>query len=74
MLFSPSHDAIEFIGRAMPAVQPEPKFSDPSPLMSPVPIRGAMHDAGNPRGLLVVSMSLFAVAAGVLVFYLKGAA
>ncbi|HTL30166.1 MAG TPA: NosD domain-containing protein, partial [Tepidisphaeraceae bacterium] len=74
ILFSPSHDAIEFIGRAMPAVQPEPKFSDPSPLMEAVEVRGAMHNNANPRGLLAASISLFAIAAGVFVFYLRGAA
>lgn len=35
-LFSPAQQAIEFVGRALPAVQPEPKFTDPFPLMSPV--------------------------------------
>jgi nitrous oxidase accessory protein len=35
LLFSPVQQAIEFVGRALPAVQPEPRFSDPSPLMRP---------------------------------------
>ncbi len=35
-LFSPAQDAVEFIARAVPAVQPEPKFEDPSPLVGPV--------------------------------------
>ncbi len=35
LIYSPAHDAIEFIGRAIPAIQPEPKFADPSPLMRP---------------------------------------
>lgn len=38
LLLSPAHDAIEFIGRAMPAVRPEPKFADTSPLLSAVQI------------------------------------
>jgi nitrous oxidase accessory protein len=48
LLFSPSHDAIEFIGRALPAVRPQPKFSDPHPLMSPGESRPAMCTAQNP--------------------------
>ncbi len=37
-LFSPAQQAIEFVGRALPAIRPEPKFTDEVPLMSPVPI------------------------------------
>lgn len=35
-LFSPAQQAIEFVGRAIPAVRPEPKFTDEVPLMRPV--------------------------------------
>lgn len=38
LIYSPAHNAIEFIGRAIPAIQPESKFSDPTPLMNPVPV------------------------------------
>lgn len=34
-LFSPAQQAIEFVGRAIPAVRPEPKFCDEVPLMRP---------------------------------------
>ncbi|MDX9910994.1 MAG: nitrous oxide reductase family maturation protein NosD [Phycisphaerales bacterium] len=37
-LFSPAQQAIEFVGRAIPAIRPEPKFTDEVPLMRPVPI------------------------------------
>ncbi len=37
-LFSPAQQAIEFVGRAVPAVRPEPKFSDELPLMRPVAV------------------------------------
>jgi nitrous oxidase accessory protein len=36
-LFSPAQQAIEFIGRAVPAVRPEAKFIDEVPLMRPIP-------------------------------------
>jgi nitrous oxidase accessory protein len=35
-LFSPAQEAIEFVARAVPAVQPEAKFEDVSPLVRPV--------------------------------------
>jgi hypothetical protein len=35
-LFSPAQQAVEFVGRAVPAVRPEPKFTDEVPLMQPV--------------------------------------
>lgn len=37
-LFSPAQQAIEFVGRAIPAVRPEAKFTDEVPLMRPVPV------------------------------------
>lgn len=37
-LFSPAQQAIEFVGRAVPAVRPEAKFTDEVPLMQPVTI------------------------------------
>ncbi|MCC6230079.1 MAG: nitrous oxide reductase family maturation protein NosD [Phycisphaerales bacterium] len=36
LLFSPAQQAIEFVGRAIPAIRPEPKFFDPAPLTAPV--------------------------------------
>lgn len=35
-LFSPAQQAIEFVGRALPAMRPEPAFVDEVPLMRPV--------------------------------------
>ncbi len=65
MLFSPAHEAIEFIGRAMPAVQPASKFEDAHPLMSPV--RGANVGSAPSRrgGLALLAAGLLAVAAAV---------
>lgn len=37
-LFSPAQQAIEFVGRAIPAVRPEAKFTDEVPLMAPAPV------------------------------------
>ena len=51
LLFSPAHDAVEFIAKAVPAVQPEPKFADPAPLMQPVLV-GAAHASPDNKYLL----------------------
>lgn len=48
-LFSPAQQAIEFVGRALPSVRPEPKFTDEVPLMRPVVIE---HRASVPAGSL----------------------
>lgn len=37
-LLSPAQQAIEFVGRAVPAIRPEPKFTDEVPLMQPRPL------------------------------------
>ena len=63
LLFSPAHDAIEFIGRAMPAVQPEPKFADPSPLMQPIVVVTAAARRADRHLLAATSAALIAVAA-----------
>jgi nitrous oxidase accessory protein len=43
LLYGPAQQAVEFVGRALPAIRPEPKFADEVPLMHPVPV-----DAGRP--------------------------
>lgn len=52
-LFSPAQQAVEFVGRAVPSVRPEPKFVDEVPLMRPAetglhirPERGALARLG----------------------------
>jgi nitrous oxidase accessory protein len=71
LLFSPAHDAIEFIARAVPAVQPEAKFADPSPLMQPVAVAIMDGAGGGDRSTLAATAAaLVAIAAliGVIAF------
>jgi nitrous oxidase accessory protein len=70
LLFSPAHDAIEFMARAVPAVQPEAKFADPSPLMQPVPLAVASSTPADSRPLAATGAGLVAAAAlvGVIAF------
>jgi nitrous oxidase accessory protein len=75
LLFSPLQQAIEFVGRAIPAVRPEPKFVDEVPLMRPVDIavagsvgassasRPAM--AGAAAGLLGIGLFVVWASGGV---------
>ncbi len=59
-LFSPAQQAIELIGRALPAIRPEPKFTDERPLMQPVPVEAGVAGRHNS------SAALAAASAGLL--------
>lgn len=59
-LFSPAQQAVEFVGRALPSVRPEPKFIDEVPLMRPVPLPADVY-ASTPS-----AASLGALAVGLL--------
>jgi nitrous oxidase accessory protein len=56
LIYSPAHEAIEFIGRAIPAIQPEPKFADPAPLMRPATPTFGVANAGGGSYLLAVGL------------------
>jgi nitrous oxidase accessory protein len=58
LLFSPTQQAIEFVGRALPAVRPEPKFTDEVPLMAPVRISAMAPDAIGHRPALALAAAL----------------
>lgn len=64
-LFSPAQQAIEFVGRALPAVRPEAKFIDEVPLMSPVSI--AIEHAHSTRSTGLGPLGLAMVTTGVLI-------
>lgn len=71
-LFSPAHSAIEFIGRAMPATRPQPKFSDAAPLMQPMTALASapVHNSDNSSGfraMMFASLSLGLFAGGIVV-------
>lgn len=72
LVHSPAHRAIEFVARAIPAIQPEPKFSDDYPLMREVEIPGsAVADSAGPpaRGGLARLSAVLCGAAGLVVFW-----
>lgn len=63
-LFSPAQQAIEFVGRAVPAVRPEPKFQDEVPLMRPVEVAGLRAGDAGSRGPLALAGALLAMVGG----------
>lgn len=66
-LFSPAQQAVEFVGRAVPAVRPEPKFEDEVPLMRAVPIAGLRQsDRGNCGPLALAGFLLVTLGCGVI--------
>lgn len=69
LLYSPAQQAIEFVGRALPAVRPEPKFTDEVPLMRPVAVNaGQPPPRADRAGLALVAAGLLScgLAAGLL--------
>lgn len=69
-LFSPAQQAIEFIGRAVPAVRPEPKFIDEVPLMRPVPVACVGDGEGGARAAVALGGSgaaMLALGGGIVV-------
>lgn len=66
-LFSPAQQAIEFVGRTLPAVRPEAKFTDEVPLMRPVAIDFVQAaDGPTAASLAATAAGLLAVGAGLL--------
>ncbi|MDZ4831798.1 MAG: nitrous oxide reductase family maturation protein NosD [Phycisphaerae bacterium] len=73
-LLGPAQQAVEFVQRALPAVRPEAKFTDPAPLMAPE-IRHAAVSSSQPSGgsLIVVGSVLGALGAAILAMSATGA-
>lgn len=67
LLFSPAQQAIEFVGRAIPAIRPEPKFFDPAPLTSPVTIPTSAGAEPSRLSLVICGVGLASIASLVYV-------
>lgn len=65
-LFSPAQQAVEFVGRAIPAVRPEPKFTDEVPLMRPVPMQWTADDGKpSPAALGAAGAAMLLISVGI---------
>ncbi len=67
-LFSPAQQAIEFVGRAIPAVRPEPKFTDEVPLMRPRPLAAQLAPEPSGGAALLLSGIVLLGIGGSLIF------
>lgn len=67
-LFSPAQQAIEFVGRAIPAVRPEPKFCDEVPLMRPVPLPSVERTTSTQRAPLAFAAAGLIACAGAVAY------
>jgi nitrous oxidase accessory protein len=74
LLFSPVQQAIEFVGRAIPASRPEPKFIDEVPLMRPILIPEHAAAAPPERGPIAAAALGLLALGGLLVFSVQGPA
>lgn len=71
LLYSPTQQAIEFVGKALPATRPEPKFTDEVPRMQPFPVEGCVVVPGARRrlafsGIAMLGMGSVLVAVALL--------
>lgn len=66
LLYSPAQQAIEFVGKALPATRPEPKFIDEVPRMQPYPVEGTLGVPGARPQLAATGFGMFG-AGGILV-------
>ncbi len=65
--FSPAQQAIEFVGRAIPAVRPEPKFTDEVPLMRPLSLESVeARPAGEGLMMAAGGVVLVGIAGGIV--------
>ena len=71
-MFSPVHQAVDFVARAVPAVRPEPKFTDYYPLIEPPVKHGVDLATAAPRAMAALSASLLSLALGVLAIVFAG--
>ncbi|HBS29545.1 MAG TPA: nitrous oxide reductase family maturation protein NosD [Phycisphaerales bacterium] len=65
-LFSPAQQAVEFVGRALPAIRPEPLFTDEVPLMRPVALPALAGARATRVGSLLSGAALVLAGAGLI--------
>ncbi|HEX2838721.1 MAG TPA: nitrous oxide reductase family maturation protein NosD [Phycisphaerales bacterium] len=67
-LFSPAQQAVELVGRAVPAVRPEAKFTDEVPLMEPVAVHATGGTAHGAAWRMATAAGLLLSVSGVLLW------
>ena len=68
LAFSPAVETMEFAARSFPLVKPQPKLTDPSPLMAPAAVPAfALPERGNGRDMAATAVALLTLA-GMIAF------
>lgn len=63
LAYSPAVETIEFAARSFPIIKPQPKLTDPAPLMAPAPLPAfAPAPAGNSGAILATAVALLILA------------
>lgn len=70
LLYSPTQQAIEFVGKALPSTRPEPKFIDEVPRIQPFPIEGVPVVAGARSQLATTGFALLGAGGALVVLAL----
>ncbi len=66
LAYSPAVETIEFAARSFPIIKPQPKLTDPAPLMAPAPLPTfAQTPTGNSWPILLTAVALLALAGAV---------
>jgi len=64
LAYSPAVETIEFAARSFPIIKPQPKLTDPAPLMAPAPLPAfARTPSGGSGPILATAVALLAIAA-----------
>jgi nitrous oxidase accessory protein len=64
LAYSPAVETIEFAARSFPIIKPQPKLTDPAPLMAPAALPAfARTPAGGSGPILATAVALLAIAA-----------
>lgn len=63
LAYSPAVETIEFAARSFPIIKPQPKLTDPAPLMAPAPLPAfAQAPGGSSGAILATAVALLSLA------------
>lgn len=65
-LFSPAQQAVEMAAKALPSLQPQPKFTDEAPLMQPVRLKGLAVQASTALPMSAAGLGLLIIGGAVM--------
>lgn len=66
LAYSPAVETIEFAARSFPIIKPQPKLTDPAPLMAPAPLPAFAQTPGGSSGAILVTAVALLILAGTI--------